>query len=877
MHYNKSADKVFKEFRTAIGGLSEEEAGQRLLKYGPNDIRKTRGATPFLLLIAQFRSPLVMILIAATVFSALLGEKIDAAIIAVILVMNAVFGFVQEYRAEKSIEALKRLVSPKATVTRSGRTLEIDASGLVPGDILQLAEGDRIAADCRLISVTALQVQESSLTGESSTVSKTVDVLDGSLPVADRKNMVFSGTCVTAGHAVAVVVRTGMQTEIGKIAGMVQQEHAEITPLQLQIQHLAKYLGFATIGVCVTVFAVSLIRNRDLLELGFVPLSPRIIELILTAVSLAVAAIPEGLPAVVTISLALGVQRMARKNALVRRLGSVETLGSTTVICTDKTGTLTCNQMTVTKLYSGSRVFELSGSGYETSGRFLHQGKEVSPKSLQLLLKAAALCNNASIDAGVIGDPTEAALLVAAAKAGIAKKTLGGQRIEELPFTSQRKRMSAVYVSGTRTTAYVKGATDIILERCNKIYENGTVRAIRDSDRKRIMNANDRFAGAALRVLAFAVKAVVRHYNETGLTFVGLAAMIDPPREGVGSAIADCHRAGIKVVMITGDHAITASAIARKLGISGRVVTGPELDMIGNLPEVVDDIAVFARVNPEHKLRIVKALTKNGHVVAMTGDGVNDAPALKKAHIGIAMGRNGTDVAKEASDMILLDDNFASIRNAVEEGRGIFDNIRKFVHFLLSCNLGEVLVVFLGSLIFARLPLMAIHILWINLITDGLPALALGVDPIDPAIMRRKPRKTTEGIISGAVAVHIIVVGLLISAAALFLFKIGLSVSLVKAQTLTLTAIVFLELVVVQMIRRQHNESIFSNRYLLGALALSIMLHVGILYSPLNKLFGVVALGFADWLIIIGVTLVLLAVCKYMAGILSRLARVVRI
>ncbi len=737
--HSKPIEQALRELKTSDKGLSQQEAGERLKQYGLNEIREGKKVSALEIFANQFKSIVVWILIFATIISAFLGEWVDAIVILAIVVLIAILGFFEEYRAERAIEALKKLASLKATVLRDGNKKEIDSKQLVPGDIITLETGDKVPADSRLIEVFNLQVQEAALTGESRPVSKNTKELPEKTAVADMKNMVFSATIIVAGRAKAVVAATGMHTEIGKIATMIEQVKPEPTPLQKKMDQLGKWLGKVTIAIAVIVLAVGVLVHKT-----------SFVNMLLVAVSLAVAAIPEGLPAVVIIALAIGTQRMLKRNALVRRLPSVETLGSTTVICADKTGTLTANEMTVKKLFVNGRVIDVTGAGYETKGRFLHKNKPVNADETELLLRIGALNNNAELRNGnLAGDPTEGSLIVSAAKAGLVKEDLEIEfpRIDEIEFTSERKIMTTIHKHHGEKIAYVKGAPEVVLKLCSYIWINGKAKKLTGEMREEIIGANKQFADGALRVLGFAYKTIVTDKEpEKSLTFVGLQGMIDPPREEVKIAIEKCKKAGIKVVMITGDHEITAEAVAKDIGLVGKSVSGQQLDDIKNLEDCVEDIAIFARVNPEHKLKIIDALKKKGHVVAMTGDGVNDAPALKKADIGIAMGITGTDVSKEASAMILTDDNFASIVNAVEEGRGVYDNIRKYIGYLLSGNIAEVAIIFLGILFGLPLPLTATQILLINLVTDGLPALALSADPFEPNAMTRKPRKQDEPI-----------------------------------------------------------------------------------------------------------------------------------
>ncbi|MBT5740117.1 calcium-translocating P-type ATPase, SERCA-type [Candidatus Woesearchaeota archaeon] len=846
-YYTQSADKILTLLKTSSKGISKDEAEQRVHKYGLNEVQAEKLTSPFKILLEQFTSPLVWILIVAFIISLFLHETVDAVVILLIILLNAILGFVQEYRAEQSIEALKKMASPKAIVLRDGQQMKIDSKYVVPGDILVLETGEKVPADARLIEIHQLQTQEATLTGESLPNVKDLNTLPTKTPLADRKNMVYATTIITEGRGFAVVASTGMNSEVGKIATLIKQAHPKLTPLQKKLRDLGKYLTIAVVIVAIVVFLAGLLSGKT------------ISVMILTAIALAVAAIPEGLPAVITISLALGVQRMVKRNALVRKLPSVETLGSVTVICTDKTGTLTHNEMTVTKLYANETEYTITGAGYSREGIFLINKKQAKTEPLQKLLEIGILCNDAqfSPDKSVIGDPTEAALIVSAEKAGVKPTT---KRANEIPFTSERKMMTTFHSINKEIYSYTKGAPDIILEQCSKQLVNGKVYRITREDRKKILDQNEKFAKQALRVLAFAYnKNKGKADAEKQMVFVGLQAMIDPPREEAKDAIKRCHEAGINVIMITGDHLTTAQAIAKELNIEGEAITGQDLDQIKNLNKRINKIGIFARVNPEHKLRIVGALKKAHHVVAMTGDGVNDAPALKKADIGIAMGKSGTDVAREAADMILTDDNFTSIVNAVEEGRGIFDNIRKFVNYLLSSNLGEITVILLASLFLLPLPLTAIQILWVNLITDGLPATALSLDPHSKGIMKRKPRSPRESILPKQLRWDIIGFGVLMGVACLVLFWLYQGSGIMKAQTMVFTGLVMFELVRLGTIRGKYKLGWFSNKWLVAAVVSSIVLHLLTIYTPLNKVFNTTALAAVDWLfLLVGAVIVYL-------------------
>jgi Ca2+-transporting ATPase len=812
-----------------VEGLSSSEAMALLEKYGYNELKETKKKSVVIKFLEQFRDIPVLILIAALAISALLGETIDAIAIGIIVILNATLGFVQEYRAERALEALKRMAAPKAKVYRDGELVEIDARELVLDDVVAIEAGNVIPADIEIIEGFRVQVDEAPLTGESAPVNKKIG------------ETLFMGCTVTNGRAKGKVIATGMNTEFGKIAELVQSAEESKTPLQMQLDRFGKQLAYLIIGVIIVVFFAGILRNYEALEMFF------------TAITLAVAAIPEGLPAVVTITLAIGVQQMAKRNALVRKLKAVETLGSVDVICTDKTGTLTKNEMTVKRIYANSSVFEVEGTGYSTEGRILEDGKEA--KGLEKLFEIAVLCNDANLNDKVIGDPTEGALLVAAAKYGVDFKSLREKRPREneISFDSIRKRMSTVHGD----MVCVKGAPEIILNLCNRLLEDGEVKKINNEDKKKILEANESFAKNALRVLAFAYKSrdELKSMNdeeiESNLIFTGLMGMIDPPREGVKEAVERCRDAGIRPVMVTGDHLLTASAIAKEIGIMGEddiAVEGFEGD--------VEKVSVYARVKPEHKLSIVEALRNNGHIIAMTGDGVNDAPALKSADIGIAMGITGTDVAKEASDMILQDDNFATIVNAVEHGRGIYDNIKKAVRYLLSCNVGEVLVIFLSILAGLEIPLLAIQILWMNLVTDGLPAIAMSMDEIARDVMERKPRDPKEGIITRAMIFDISWISAFETIATLFVFQIvNGSEGIVYARTCAFATIVLVQLCIALSARYDGHyafeKGYMPTRVMIISFFSSLLLALMVIYlSPLSPIFGTEPLGMRDLLLV---------------------------
>ncbi|MCF7871559.1 calcium-translocating P-type ATPase, SERCA-type [Candidatus Woesearchaeota archaeon] len=867
--YDLSIEDVLKHFNVSKSGLSEQEVVKLRKIHGLNVLADNKGINPFVLFISQFKSFIIYVLLFALIISFLSGEFVDGVVILIILLFNAIFGFIQEYKAEKSLESLRKLTSLKATVIRSGEKSVIDSKFLVPGDIIFLEEGNKVPADARLIEVNGLGVSESILTGESLSVNKFSSILKSGLSLADRKNLVFSGTSINKGNSLAVVVKTGRKTELGKIADMVSSTEKEMTPLQKKLEVLGSKIVWITLALCLVIFLAGEIRDNIFGVLGSGSIIDFLLaskEWLLTAVSLAVAAVPEGLPAVVTIALAIGVKKMLKKNALIRRLPSVESLGEATIICTDKTGTLTKNEMTVRVAFVNNKEFELTGLGYDLHGAVVaHQGS--LNENDKLLFRCGVLCNNASVSSsGITGDPTEAALLVSAEKSGMAHDLFfkSYKRVNELPFDSKRKMMSVVVENKSGKFVFSKGAPELLLNKCKKILINGKEKKLTSSLRKKILDKNDEYALKALRVLGFAYKKYSSNVIEDDLVFIGLQGMIDPPHREVKSAVKKCYEAGIRVIMITGDNINTAKGIASEIGIKGDAMLGS--DFMALSPEkrktIIRNVGVFARVEPSHKMAIVDILQGIGEVVAMTGDGVNDAPAIKSADLGISMGITGTDVTKEASDMILQDDNFTSIVNAVEEGRGIYQNIKKFVNYLLSSNVAEVLVIFFAIIFGWPLPMTAIMILWLNLVTDGLPALALSVDPNPSDLMNRPPKKKNDPIMDKSMIYNIVFVAFWITIGVLFLFDWGLGFdfantgSLPKAQTLVFTSLVVLEIVRLHNIRSEYNLSVFSNKWLIYAVLVSFSLQLLVIYSPLNNYFGTVPLLWIDWLMIFIVALI---------------------
>ena len=856
-----SAKDVLERLETNYNGLSESKAATRLEIFGPNEIAEFRRRTKLEILISQFKSILIYLLLFAILISFLIGEMLDAFVILAIVILNGLLGFYQEYKSESALEALKRMAAPKAKVVRDGVVKSIYARELVPGDIVIVETGDRVPADGRVIEAINLRVDESILTGESHPVDKFSDPLPENTPLADRRNMLYSSTHVVYGRGRMVVTSIGMNTEFGRIAEQIQSAMEEETPLQKRLEDLGKTLGGIVILLTGLGFLLGYLRGIPLLEM------------LMTSISLAVSAVPEGLPAVVTIALSIGVQKMAKRNAIVKRLSSVETLGSVTVICTDKTGTLTRNEMTVREIRTLKRVYNVTGSGYRPEGGFYSDGKEIkNDKDLELLLTAGVLCNTSELikegdEWRIFGDPTEGALLVAGAKYGLWRNLLKEkfEYISEIPFDSARKRMSSIYRTGNRIIAFIKGAPETLLPLSKFALIDGEVKKLSSSEKEELFNAASEMANQALRVLAIAYRELPKNYDnedvERDIIFVGLVGMIDPPREGVKEAISVCKKAGIKPVMVTGDHKLTAVAIARMIGLieeGDLVVSGPELDKRSDkqLLEEIERISVFARVSPGHKLRIIRAYKAKGHIIAMTGDGVNDAPAVKSADVGIAMGQRGSDVTREAADIVLSDDNFVTIVNAVEEGRGIYCNIRKFVRFLLSCNFDEIAIIASSILLGLPVPLTPIQILWINIVTDGAPALALGVDPPDPDLMERPPRDPKEGILNGMWR-FFVAAFILQTLGTISIFYYALQeYSLAEARTMAFTTAVFFELAAVFNCRSERYNpfkiGFSTNRKLLFSVFLSVFFQIMVIYLPfLQILFDTAPLSLEEFIMCI--------------------------
>ena len=841
MWYTKELNQIFNELNARQGGLTEDEESKRLEKYGANNLKEKKKESLFIKFIKQFNDFMIIVLIIAAIISAIVaktngsGDYIDSIIIIAIVIFNAIMGLIQEEKAEKSLEALKKMSAPNAKVRRNGKIREIEASKVVPGDIVMLEAGNYVPADCRLIDSYNLQIEESSLTGETLPTSKQADIiLNANTAMGDLKNMAFATTIVVNGHAEAVVVETGMNTKVGQIAGMIIENESPETPLQKKLGEVGKTLAITCMIICGLIFLIGIWKQ--------IPIT----EMFMTSVGLAVAAIPEGLPAIVTIMLSIGVTKMAKKNSIIRKLPAVETLGCSSVICSDKTGTLTQNKMTVTQIRNAVGL--------------------VKNDDRRFILELGTMCTDTIESQEVIGEATEVAITNAAVEMNLRKRDLYDQmqRINEISFDSKRKMMTTIHKIGSKYRIITKGAPDVLIKRCSQYYQNGRIEPI-FSKRDALQEQNQMMAEDALRVIAIAYKDVEklpREINsetiENELTFVGLIGMIDPPREGVKEAVKTCRKAGIKTVMITGDHLQTAKAIAKELGILRKgdlAINGETLEKMSQ-QELERDImrySVFARVSPEHKVRIVKAFQSTGAVVAMTGDGVNDAPALKNADIGIAMGKAGTDVAKNASDMVLTDDNFVTIVEAVKQGRNIYDNIKKAVHFLLATNIGEIVAIFVGLLLGIKSPLLAIQLLWVNLVTDSLPAIALGLEKAENNIMNRLPRNPRKSLFADGLWGKITTEGVMIGMLTLVAFSIGNNLySIEVGRTMAFLSLGILELVHSFNIKGEESifkTGLFENRYLVGAFVLGTLLQVVVVViSPLAQIFDVVPLNSVQWL-----------------------------
>lgn len=860
--YQLGAEETLEKLGSRRSGLTAAQVKEKLLEYGLNQLEGKKKTPPVLVFLQQFLSPLIYVLLVAAIITAATGHYLDTWVILGALILNAVIGFIQERRAEQAMEALLRMAAPKASVRRDGVVREIPAHELVPGDILIFEVGDKIPADARLLEVSNLKTNEATLTGESVPVDKYSKALHGELPVAERKSMVFMGTVITYGRATAVVVRTGMATEMGKIASGIREVKREPTPLQRSISRLSKYLVGIFLSVCALLVVVGLIKGLDWLEV------------FLLAVAAAVSAIPEGLPTVLTVVLAMGMRMMARRHAIIRKLVAVETLGSATVICSDKTGTLTLNQMTVRQIFAGSRKIDVIGEGYDPEGEFVCGGRKLdclNEPDVMLHLRIGAVCNDAILNReddtiwSVVGDPTEGALMVAAAKAGLNRENLDNMypRLDEIPFQSEKLYMATFHPDKEGRVAYVKGAPEKLLSMSRYLYRDGGKIPLKEADVKAITETNEAMAADAMRVIATAyidlpagLEDLEDEHLREGLVFVGLSGMADPPREEARESIQLCRQAGIKVIMITGDNRVTAESIARQLDLPpGKAVTGAELHEMTDeqLLSQVEDISVFARIEPIQKLRIVNALKERGHVVAMTGDGINDAPALKTANIGIAMGITGTDVAKEASDMTLADDNFASVVAAVDEGRTIFNRLRNVIFFLLSTNIGELLGLILAILFVGQAPLLAVQIIWNNLVTDTAVAVPLGLEPKAGDELKQPPRHPSVGIIYPGLLLRVGFLSLIVGVGVFVLFYWAQArMSIEEARTL-----VFCSMVSFEWFRAFNARSdevtvfklgLFKNRWLVASISLAVLLQVTVVYVPfLQAAFKTVPLGIGEW------------------------------
>ncbi len=870
-YYQLSLEKIEKKLKTDLeAGLSQKQSQKRFNRYGENVLPSEKKQSMLTIFLEQFNDFIVLILIIAVIISGFMGEIVDAIAIMTIIILNGVMGFIQEFKAEKSLEALKELSASKATVIRDGKIKKVAATKLVIGDIIRLDIGDKIPADARIIRQDNLKVNEASLTGESQSVAKKEVKLDNEAKISDRENMLYMGTYIQSGNALAVITATGENTKMGEIADLLKSGDELKTPLQQRLQEL----GFWIVGLCL--LACLLVVFFGVLK------GETVAKMFMAGVSLAVAAIPEGLPAVVTLSLALGVQRMIKRNVIVRKLPAVETLGCADVICSDKTGTLTQNKMQVDKLYTINNIIGFNNLT-------LNQTKQ---KKIKATLKAGLICNNAEFNKNnqAIGNATEKALLVAAKELGLDKREifyLTDERLE-IPFSSERKRMSVIIKEQGEYKLYIKGALDVLFNRFSHYQDKGDIKSINYQIKKKIKKVNQNFADQALRVLVIGKRNLGRKIDkdnlekyERDLTFLGLVGMIDLPRPEIKNAINNCNKAGIDIKMITGDHKRTAIAIAKKLNLLNadkQVITGEELEKLNpkKLEKKIDDIVIFARVAPKDKLKIVKALQKKDYTVAMTGDGINDSPAMKRADIGIAMGEEGTDVTKEAASLILTDDNFNGIVAAIEEGRAIYDNIRKFIRYLLSCNIGELLTMLIATVVGLPLPMLPIQILWINLVTDGLPALALGVEAADDDVMQRPPRDKNEGVFSQGLKWRIIGQGILIGLGTLFVFLFGLTYynSLDIARTMAFTNLVIAQLFFVFSCRSERYSVFrlnpFSNIFLLLAVKLSFLIHLAVLYLPaFQQVFSTTPLEKDNWIIIFMVSVsstIVLEIVKYIVN-----------
>lgn len=839
-NHNLSISEIYKKYHTSLNGLNESQVEKLLVEFGQNSIKIEKKINPLSIFLSQFKNTLVIVLLIAAIVSLFIAysnpddaDYVDSFLIFTIVIVNALFGFFQEYKAEKTIEALIKMSAPKAIVIRGGKEIEVPSEDVVPGDILVLHEGDKVAADSRIVECYSLYSDESSLTGESVPVQKSSETLIGKIPLAEMKNMLFMNSVITRGRGFAVVVSTGLSSEVGKIASEISQSPEKSTHFQKEIEDVGKKIMFLTFFILLFIVSSEFLMH-----------SGDILFIFIAAVALGVAAIPEGLPAVVTLSLSIATNRMLSQKALTRRLSTIHDLGSINVICTDKTGTLTENSMTVTKIFIPGYDFDVTGLGTSTIGKFLSLNGKID--DLSKILKCAVLCNDAKKLDFFKGDPTEIAVLIPAYKAGLNPETLRIQnpRTDEIPFSSESKIMLTVHAS----TSYMKGAPEAVIEKCTKIQLTNGIVKLTKNEIDNIFAKNEEMAQSALRVLGFAYK------EKDEFVFLGLMGMIDPPRSGVKEAIRDCRNAGIRVIMITGDNKFTASAIGKELGFNGKAITGAELDQLkeGEITKIVEEYEIYARTNPKHKVMLLKALKQNGHIVCMTGDGVNDAAAIKNSDVGIAMGIRGTEVSKQASDMIILDDNFITIRNAISEGRASFANIRKFVTLLLGANASEIIAVFLLTISPLGLSIkIAIQLLWINLLTDGLPALALGADPPSKGLMKENPRSKDERILNKNALYFIFVMGvveaLLVVVLSYYYFMTN---TLIMAQTMFFTSFIIFENISVYLVRWRYKTPFFSNKWLHLSILLTFILQLILIYTDFSVWFNIVPIGIIDWAII---------------------------
>jgi P-type Ca2+ transporter type 2C len=868
MYCTKTTKECLNELGSSEKGLTDKEAKKRLLESGYNELKKGKRTPAWMIFINQFKNALLLLLIFAGMLSLFLGEKLESYAIFGILLLNAILGFIQEYRAEKAIEALEKISAPTANVLRDNKQLKIPAREVVKGDILILEAGDIVAADSRIIEEFSLQIDEASLTGESVPSKKFTEPLKKEESIIDQENMAFMNTIVTYGKGKSVVISTGMKTEMGKIATSLTTTEEVKTPLQKKFAQLAKQIGIVVIALILIVLISGTLQKT--ISFG---------KMLLFALALTVSTIPNSLPIIVTVSLSMGAKRLAKKNMLIKKLPAAESLGAATIICSDKTGTITKNQMTITQIYTNNETINVSGSGYEPKGNFSNKGKAINPKQIELLLRIGYLCNNAKLEKKkkkyeLIGDPTEGSLIVLGKKGKLDEKRIKNnfKFIQELPFDSDRKRMSVIFKNkiNKKTEAYIKGAPDFLLKVCNRTIKNGKIVKLTHEDKKKIIQMNNSFAEKSLRVLALAYKDIPqsKEYNishvEKDLIFTGLVGMIDPPRDEIRDAIQECKEAGIKVMIITGDHAITTRAVAEQIGLFRKgdvILTGSQIEKMSDneLKKKIESIRIIARALPIQKLRIVDALQKKDHIVAMTGDGVNDAPALKKADIGITMGITGTGVAKEVSKAILVDDNFATIVNAIKEGRNIYDKMINSAKYLLSCNAGEITSIFMAIMLGFPLPLLPLQLLLMNLLTDDFPALGLGFEEAEPKIMKRQPRNPKEKPITKRIFLSIVIFGLIMGLGTLYMFIQHKDINLPKAQTIAFTTLVMFQMFAVISSRSlQHSIkklNPFSNMWLLGAVVLSLSIQAAVIYwPPLQIIFKTTPLLTMDWLKIIAIS-----------------------